>query len=191
VSYKLWDRLSVLKVQCHEFPVHAVKFMAEHQLHGRILCTMNWAQYLLAAFPSELSVHIDGRLRTAYSQELLDAHFDFLYGAQSSGERYRSPHTPFEPARVLADKYPNLALIHRGQPHSVQVLESQGREWVLLYQDGLAQLWGRATRYNDPHSSDYLAPNQRVIHNDPPSGFVAWPAFPHADTSTHFSTMKP
>jgi hypothetical protein len=183
VSYKLWDRLSALQVQRTEFPVDAVAFMAKHELRGKLVCTMNWAQYLLAAFPQTIRVHIDGRLRTAYSQEMIDTHFDFLYGEQPSTERYRG-NTPVQPERVLAEHYPNLVLLHRGQPHAVKMMEQQSRDWVLLYQDGLAQLWGRASRYANSQSSDFLPERAREIHNKLPIGWVAWPAFPQSTQST-------
>jgi hypothetical protein len=49
---------------------------------------------------------------------------------------------------------------------------------VLLYQDSLAQLWGRSTRYDDPHNPDYLPPSNRQISDAPQTGYVLWPATP-------------
>jgi hypothetical protein len=178
VGYRLADRVAQLRVPAAEYPVAALEFMQRHALSGRMVCTMNWAQYVLAAFPEQISVQLDGRLRTAYSQRLIDTHFDFLYGQQSPRERYRDPRTPFEPDRVLREGYPDLVLLDRRQGHAEQVMLAAGREWVVLYQDGLAQLWGRATRYHDPASPDYLAASQRVLTTTFPTGDHAWPAWP-------------
>jgi len=52
------------------------------------------------------------------------------------------------------------------------------RDWVLLYQDSLAQVWGRRDRYDDRASSDYLPPEARRVGDEPQTGFVQWPAFP-------------
>jgi hypothetical protein len=49
---------------------------------------------------------------------------------------------------------------------------------VLLYQDSLAQLWGRAERYDDPKSAYYLEPRHREVGEFVQQGFVYWPAIP-------------
>jgi hypothetical protein len=188
VGVKLFDRLSDLKVHRAHYPVSAVQFLADQKLHGRIVCTFNWAQYVLDTFrpssangdPRGLLVQIDGRCRTAYSQAMLDEHFDFLFGEQPPSERYRDPHSAFDPLKVLDQGNPNLVLLDRGQPHSEQVMHSQSQHWVLLYQDQLAQLWGRRERYDDPHSPDYLPPQRRVVTNQPQTGHATWPAYPVA-----------
>ena len=189
---KLYERLSELKVQRHEQPLAAVEFIARHHLQGRMVCAMNWAQYVLYACGPHRSretgilVQIDGRLRTAYSQAMLDAHFDFILGEQSPQERYRDPSTPFDATRVLHEKQPNLVLIDQGQPHAVQVMERESRDWALLYQDAVAQLWGRRARYDDPNSPDFLPPSERQIGQEPQVGHVGWPAFPATtDPLTH------
>ena len=183
LSWKLYERGSDLKVRRDWFPVSAVQFVADHELRGRVVCTFNWAQYVLSAFASpnsqpQLLVHVDGRCRTAYSQAMLDEHFDFLFGEQPPSARYRAPGSPFDPLKALEHGQPNLVLIDRGQPHSVQVMQSQRERWVLLYQDGLAQLWGRRERYDDPQSPDFLPPHERRISDEPQQGHVTWPALP-------------
>jgi hypothetical protein len=189
LGVKLGDRLAVLKVLRHEQPVAAVEFMAEHQLTGRLVCAMNWAQYVLYASGSRdgkspgLLVQIDGRLRTAYTQAMLDTHFDFILGEQTAAQRYRSPTGTFQATRVLQEKQPNLVLIDRGQPHAVQVMEGESHEWSLLYQDSLAQLWGRKARYDDPASPDYFPPTHRRITDTLQSGYAAWPAVPQRSNS--------
>ncbi len=49
-------------------------------------------------------------------------------------------------------------------------MDSLRDEWVLLYQDQIAQLWGRATRYDDPSSPNYLPPERRRITEEPQLG---------------------
>ena len=63
---------------------------------------------------------------------------------------------PFDPTRVLRDGRPDLVLISRLQEPSVEVMTARKGEWVLLYQDSLAQLWGRASKYDDP--------DERLLH---------------------------
>jgi len=49
---------------------------------------------------------------------------------------------------------------------------------VLLYQDALAQVWGRRTIYDDPAGRDYLPPAARRISDEPQFGCVPYPALP-------------
>ena len=55
--------------------------------------------------------------------------------------------------------------------------EEEG-EWVLLYQDSLAQLWGRASKYDDPTSAYHLPLAKRYIGESHQSGWEYWPALP-------------
>ena len=182
---RLATRLGALRVERNAYPLSAADYIARQRLTGKMVCTFNWAQYALAAFgPREpgqpgILVHIDGRCRTSYSQAMLDAHFDFLLGEAGSDMRFRDPASgPFDPARVLRDGRPDLVLISRRQEPSVRVMEAQEGRWVLLYQDGLAQLWGRASKYDDPKSSYYIPHNRREVGETEQRGWVYWPALP-------------
>jgi hypothetical protein len=188
---QLARRLTLLKVERDIYPVSAVDFVARHGLTGKMVCTFNWAQYALAALGSHeadqpgIQVQIDGRCRTSFSQAMLDAHFDFLLGDVGPDQRYRDPRTgPFDATRVLREGEPDLVLISRLQRPSVEVMESQRGEWTLLYQDSLAQLWGRSARYDDRHSPFYLPRNERDISDAPQHGFVHWPALPACQKKT-------
>jgi hypothetical protein len=182
---QLTYRLSSLNVDRETYPVDAFRFIGERGLTGKMVVTFNWAQYALAAFgPREagqpgILVQIDGRCRTSYSQEMLDTHFDFIIGNVGPEMRYRDPKSgPFDPERVLNYERPDLVLISRAQEPGAIVMKGQQGKWVLLYQDKLAQLWGRASRYDDPQSAFYLEPKQRAVGNFAPKGLVRWPALP-------------
>jgi len=182
---QLSHRLTLLKVQRDHYPVAAFNFIGREGLTGKMVCTFNWAQYAIAAFgPHEpgqpgILVQVDGRCRTSYSQAMLDMHFDFLLGDVGPDQRYRDPRSgPFDPTRVLNAEQPDLVLISRLQRPSVEVMEQEKGRWVLLYQDGLAQVWGRAARYDDPNSTFYLEPRKREIGEYPQGGYARWPALP-------------
>jgi hypothetical protein len=191
-SGQLATRLSTLKVERSNYPVAAFEFIAKRGLTGKMVCTFNWAQYALAAFgPRQagddgILVQVDGRCRTSYSQAMLDEHFDFLFGNIDPSQRYRDPCSgPLDPTRVLQDGQPDLVLISRLQKPSVEVMERQKGKWVLLYQDGLAQLWGRAARFDVAESPAYLPREKREIGEAPQRGYVAWPALPPYQPRTH------
>lgn len=184
-TFQLSHRLTTLRVDRSAFPVGAAVFIADRGLTGKMVCTFNWAQYALAAFGARepgdpgIQLHVDGRCRTSFSQAMLDSHFDFLLGELGPSMRYRDPKSgPFDPARVLNEGRPDLVLISRLQEPSVAVMEGEKERWVLLYQDSLAQLWGRKSRYDDPNSAFYLEPRYREVGQSMQQGFVYWPALP-------------
>jgi hypothetical protein len=182
---QLYAQLRELRIDRSRYPVAAFQYIGREGLTGRMLVTFNWAQYALAAFaPREpgqggILVHVDGRCRTAYSQQMLDEHFDFLMGPVPADMRYRGPDSgPVDRERALHHGHPDLVLVNRNQLPSIEVMERNRRDWTLLYQDGLAQLWGRMSRFGDPESPEFVPAERRVIGDEPQKGFAVWPALP-------------
>ena len=186
LGFKLYERLSELRVGRRSFPVSAMQYIADEQLSGKMVVTYNWAQYVIAAFGSRepgepgILVGFDGRFRTCYPQQVVDINFDLVLGNDIPHARHRSPDSPpFDGGGlVLEYRKPDLVLISRLQAHSPQVLEKNSDRWVLLYQDEVAQVWGRKTKYDDPLSASYIPPARRRITEEPQEGYVSWPALP-------------
>lgn len=181
---QLFLQCKEIKVEREKYPVSAIQYIAGENLAGKMVCTFNWAQYALAALgprqPGEegILIHVDGRCRTSYSQQMLDEHFDFVMGNVGPDMRYRDPANPFNPTLALERGNPDLVLISRRQIPSVDVMKGQGTAWVLLYQDELAQVWGRAVKYAEPASPHFIPPARRQISDAKQSGFARWPAIP-------------
>jgi hypothetical protein len=181
---QLFFQCREIRVERGGYPVSAIEYLADQKFDGKLLCTFNWAQYALAALAPHqtgergLLVHVDGRCRTSYSQQMLDEHFDFVMGNVGPDMRYRGPENKFDPTLALEHGSPDLALISRLQAPSVDVMKGQGSAWVLLYQDELAQVWGRSAKYGDPVSPHFVPPGRRQIGDAKQSGFAAWPAIP-------------
>jgi hypothetical protein len=72
---------------------------------------------------------------------------------------------------------PDLFLLDRGQKPAIRTIAADAG-WVLLYQDSLAQIWGRRDRYDDPASPFFLPPERRSITEETQSGWTQWPALP-------------
>jgi hypothetical protein len=181
----LYSRHREIPVRRDFYPVSAFQYITDHDLHGKLLLRFKWAQYGIMAFAvnsperPHLDVAIDGRFRTCYPQELVDMYFDFAIGDAPPEMRYRSPHSPpVDGGRILEYKKPDLVLIDRKQTYSVKVMQEHRKEWSLLYQDSLAQLWGRADKYDNPQHPDYIPPEDREISEAPQRGSVPWPALP-------------
>ena len=164
-------------------PVDALQYLADRQLAGKLVVHFDWAQYALAALAPETTVAFDGRLRTCYPQAVADLYFDFLLGNRPA-IRWRSPTSPpLDDTAILHLGDPDMVLLSRRFKHSVKVMRRKSG-WVLLYQDRLAQLWGRSERYGDPAGPDYVPPAMRSLTDRRPRGWVAWPAFPTRPAAT-------
>ena len=181
-STALARRLTRLPVYRNYYPVDAVRYMADQGLQGKLVVSFNWAQYAIAALAPDIRVGFDGRFRTCYPQEVVDMHFDFILG-EYGGLRHRSPASgEIDGRKVLQFGDPDLVLVDREYEHSVKVMQqvTQPSEsaWVLLYQDAIAQLWGRRSRYDDPNSGHYIPPTVRRISDERNDDSVPWPALP-------------
>ena len=193
-STALARRLTQLPVYRNYYPVDAMKFMSEHELSGKLVVSFNWAQYAIASLAPDVQVGFDGRFRTCYPQEVVDMHFDFILG-EYGGKRHRSTRSgEIDGRRVLEFGSPDLVLVDREYEHSVSVMEevttSGASPWVLLYQDAVAQLWGRRSRFDDPASSHYLSPSSRQISDVRHDDSVPWPALPRQRHEPHVSADK-
>lgn len=166
-----------LRVERASYPVAAFEFIERHRLEGRMVTEFNWGQYSLYAFWPRILVSVDGRFDTSYSRQVLDVNLDFMMG-DDPRSRNRSPDTgPFRADRVLDVGEPNLALIDRQRSDCVRVIE-QRSDWVLLYQDAVAQVWGRGSIYDDDSNPQYVPPSARSISNETQTGWTAYPALP-------------
>ena len=162
-------QLTTLPVPRDRYPVDAVQFMVDHNLHGRLVVSFNWAQYAIAALQPETTVGFDGRFRTCYPQHVIDNHFDFLLGNVPSIRNRAATSGPIDPTALLREGNPDLVLVDRKFPHSVGVMETQSHAFTLLYQDEAAQLWGK----KNVAAGHMIAGAKTAKQNDP-----EWPALP-------------
>lgn len=170
-----------------KYPVSAFEFMEHENIQGRLVVTFDWAQYALAALAPDTTVGFDGRYDTCYPQTVVDMNFDLLFGADMS-RRYRGPQSgPVDSNRVLEFGNPTLVLMDCiADVPAVRHLDDH-RDWVPLYRDARAALWGRRTVFDDRASPEYLAPERRCISNRMPEGIAAWPGFPNRTGRDAFS----
>ncbi len=178
-------RSTDLPVDKSFYPVEAFEYIADQDLSGRMVVTYNWAQYAIGAFGGEYHglpicpVAFDGRFRTCYPQQIVDMHFDFVIGDQGPGSRNRGSESgPPNETWVLEFGQPELVLISRRQRPSVDVMNGQNERWSLLYQDQLAQVWGRKDIFDNSDSPRFIPKSQRAISDLAQSGTATWPAIP-------------
>ncbi|TWT88496.1 hypothetical protein Mal64_19790 [Pseudobythopirellula maris] len=188
------DRLSLFTVSCAQYPVDALDYMHQERLRGKLVVCFNWAQYAIAALAPEVTVSFDGRFRTCYPQEVVDMNMDFLLGDET-GPRWRSPDSgPIDPSRVLEYGEPDYVLVdrHYKTPSRLMAEESEkpDGQWSLVYQDGVAQLWGRKSVVDAPESTQFVPADRRIVHNEVSPLGATWPALPRRLTPSRDETIK-
>ena len=177
IAIPRWTNISV---DVDAYPVAAMQYLADEELSGRTVVTFNWSQYALACFdathaPSKGAM--DGRNRSCYPQEIIDIYRDFVLG--DTRPRFRSPNSPpIDPSRALVYENPELVLIGRDDWIPSQTLQQHSDKWVILYQDSLAQIWGRKDLFDNPASPRYVSINRRHVSEDLQQGSISWPALP-------------
>jgi hypothetical protein len=181
-TFALEKRLTDFSVERGRYPVDAIQFMADRQLEGKLVVAFNWAQYTLAALSPCITVGFDGRYDTCYPLEVVDMHFDFLLGEFGDNRNRAATSGSIDSSRVLNHENPDLVLIDRHYENAVATMKAAATKpdpgWVLLYCDRVAELWGRASRYDEPTSPDFIAARHRVLDVSPREGTIAWPALP-------------
>ncbi|QDS97326.1 hypothetical protein [Adhaeretor mobilis] len=183
-SIALFGRLSNFQVSRDKYPVDAMQYMVDHGVQGRVVVNFNWAQYAIAALSPHSTVAFDGRFRTCYPQEVVDMHFDFIFGEQKT-LRHRSKNSPTiseNQFRILDHHSPDIVLLDRSYTNAADVLQQVASrpspEWTMLYRDEIAEVWGRTVRFANPASEDFIPIAMRVENNTPLQGALDWPALP-------------
>jgi hypothetical protein len=196
-SQKLSPLLCEVPVERNEYPVSAMQYLQDKNLHGKVLVTFNWAQYAIGCFAAgdesmrQSRVAVDGRFETCYPREITDICFDFWFGTSDPAQRYRSPQAPpFDPSRALEFKKPDLVLLSRSQGPSLRMMQQHTNDWVLLYQDSIAQIWGRGSKYANSSSPYFLPAAERRVTEMPQIGTVPWPAFPAYESPSERFTSR-
>lgn len=181
-SLALGERLSNFRVARDKYPIDALQYMVNHDIQGRVIVNFNWAQYAIAALSPHSTVAFDGRFRTCYPQEVVDMHFDFIFGEKKT-ERHRSESSPpitKNQYRVLEYADPEIVLIDRNYPNAAQVMQNSTDNWTLLYRDPVAEVWGKSERFAKESSLDLIPVEDRIDTDMPRLGSFHWPALPAA-----------
>ncbi|MFM7055911.1 MAG: hypothetical protein ACKO2P_03205, partial [Planctomycetota bacterium] len=145
----LVHRHAAFGVDRDEYPVDAVEFMDQHRLQGKLAATFDWAQYSLAALTPATTLGFDGRYDTCYPPHVVDMHFDFLFGKEWLRRHRNEASGAIDPERVLNEGQPDLVLLNRRRDLPAVQQMAAHADWSVLYQDGLAVLYGRRAVFDD------------------------------------------
>ena len=111
-----------MEVPRSQYPVAAIDFIEEHDLHGNLLVFFDWGEMCIWNLPNS-PVSMDGRLDSVYSPEMISAHWK-LYDGE-----------PFD-TNVLNLARADYALLPSHLVGSMTLAKNNG--WQPVYYDNLA-----------------------------------------------------
>ena len=112
------------------YPTGALAYMAQHGLHGNILCDYEWAGYVLYHCAPGSRVFIDGRYEMIYPERIAEDFMTF-YDARAGA------------SRVLASYPHDYVLIVPDAPARKVLDASKG--WKPIYSDSASALYARSS----------------------------------------------
>jgi hypothetical protein len=116
------ERAWTMEVPRQQYPVAAVQFIQQHDLHGNLLVFFDWGEMCLWELPDS-RVSIDGRLDTCYPPDVIAAHWKF-YNAE-----------PFDGAALDLSRA-DFALLPSKLAGALALTKQDG--WQTVYFDNLA-----------------------------------------------------
>ena len=144
-NFKIWVEPTI-------YPNYVVQFMETNKIQGNILVPFDWGEYLIWKLP-ESKISIDGRFRTAYPNDVIGKHKNFIIGNKSW--------------RDLITNYPTDIVLTRIKD-STHLRMNKEKDWINIYQDQTASLYIRKT--NPPNRIENIYNNKQFIDPiEPPS----------------------
>jgi hypothetical protein len=115
-----------LNVEAADYPVGAVAFMRQHDLHGNVLGEFGWGQYLIWHLEPGSKVFIDGRYDSVYPESVINQYLDVSFADSA--------------ARKTLSAYPHDFVLLPVKAAGSAAMES-APGWQLVYRDGTAVLF--------------------------------------------------
>ena len=158
------ERAWTMEVPRKEYPVAALEFIKQHELHGNLLVFFDWGEMCLWELPDS-RVSIDGRLDTCYPADVIAAHWQF-YNAE-----------PFD-HNALDVNRADFALLPSKLAGSLVLAKQVG--WQAVYFDNLA-----VVLVKNPDQFPKLARLKLPVQGDSSAteGRAAFPDHPPAKTA--------
>jgi len=114
-----------IEIPQDRFPVDVVRFMEVNKISGNALVFFDWAEYCIWKLYPGCRVFLDGRLFSAYSVDVVEDYFNFLY---MDGDW----------ENALKDYPTDIVFIHKANPVYGVMLLREG--WATIYENNIAGL---------------------------------------------------
>ena len=98
-----------IEIPQDRFPVGVMRFMVENELRGNALIFFDWAEYAIWHLHPRCKVFLDGRYRSAYGLDAIEAYFGFLYLSEDWDRALTEYPTDMAMVHVESDVYARMA----------------------------------------------------------------------------------
>jgi hypothetical protein len=120
------DAPLAIRVPRDQFPIEAVAFLERNRVEANALVFFDWAEYCIWKLYPHCRVFLDGRFRSAYSEQAIETYLDFIYMRKS-------------PTDALT-RYPtDLVFVHVDNPCTAMMRKQDG--WEVAYEDAMAVIF--------------------------------------------------
>ena len=131
LTARVWQARGQIVYLADDYPVGAVMYLRDHDVHGNLALPLDWGGYALWHLAPAIRVSLDGRFATVYPPRVVEDHFAFFRGERDAdGER-------------LLDAYDTTLLL---VPFGVATALDRRADWHVLYHDSVAALLGHGGR---------------------------------------------
>ena len=129
LSARVWRTGGQVVYAADEYPVGALAYLHEHDVHGNLALPLDWGGYALWHVAPAVKVSLDGRFATVYPPRVVADNFAFFRGDGGA-----------DAARLLDTYDSTLVLV----PHGVPTALDGRAGWQVLYADSTATLFGKS-----------------------------------------------
>jgi hypothetical protein len=123
-------------------PTGALAFMQQHKLHGNLLPQFEWGSYVLWHMGDAFKVYIDPRGELVYTDQQEGDYAKFFYGMDG--------------AEKLLEAYPHDYVLMGVHTKGADLVRKDPR-WRLIYQDGTAALFAKASDHDEIPTAGTIA----------------------------------
>lgn len=125
INRNLSKRMQIV-VDRRDFPVDAINFLKANHISANAIVFFDWAEQSIWQLYPGIRVFMDGRFRSAYSQNTITDYLDFIY----AGSQFNN---------ALEDYPTDMVFTHIGNPCTKTMLNQKG--WTAIYRDNIAVIF--------------------------------------------------
>jgi hypothetical protein len=114
------------------FPIEAVAFLKQNRVEANAIVFFDWAEQCIWQLNPQCRVFLDGRFKSAYSEDAITAYLDFIY-------------TKGKYMAALNDYPTDLVFVHINNPCTAVMRKLEG--WETVYQDSISVIFVKSSAH--------------------------------------------
>jgi len=129
-----YDEPLEIRVPRDQFPIEAVAFLEHNKVRANAIVFFDWAELCIWKLQPNCRVFLDGRFKSAYSEQAITTYLNFIY---ATGDNLAA----------LNDYPTDLVFVHINNPCTAIMHKLDG--WQAIYQDSMAVIFVKRSEHKD------------------------------------------